>query len=45
MDSISKSRDNSTKPMVETESNKTAEYILSGQTYESNKIKGIEATQ
>ena len=32
MDSILKLRDNNTKPMVETKSNKTTEYFLSGLT-------------
>ena len=45
MDSISKLRDNSTKPMVETKSNKTTEYFLSGLTYVSDKKKSAEATQ
>ena len=42
MDSILKSRDNNTKLMVETKSNKTTEYFLSGLTYESNKKKSAE---
>ena len=45
MDSISKSRDNDTKPMVKTKSNETTEYFLSGLTYESNKKKSAESTQ
>ena len=45
MDSISKSRDNNTEPMVETKSNKTTEYFLSGPTYESNKKKSSESKQ
>ena len=43
MDNISKLRDKSTKPMVETKSNKT-EYFLSGLTYVCNKKKSAEAT-
>ena len=45
MDSISKLRENSTKPRVERKSNKTREYLLSVDTYESNKKKSAEATQ
>ena len=39
MESISKSRDNNTKPTVETKYNKTTEYFLSGPTYGSKKKK------
>ena len=39
MDSISKLRENSTKPVVKTKPNKTTEYFLSGLTYESDKRK------
>ena len=45
MDSISKSRDNSTKPTAETKCNKTTEYFLLGLTYESSKNKCAEVTQ
>ena len=45
MDSILKLRDNRTKPMVKTKSNKTTEYFLSGLTYESDMTKSAEATQ
>ena len=43
--STTKSRHNSKKPMVETKSNKTTEYFLSGPTYESNKKRSAQATQ
>ena len=45
MDSILKSRDNNTKPMVKTKSIKTTEYFLSGLTYKSDKKKSAESTQ
>ena len=45
MDSISKLRDNSTKPMVKTKSNKTTEYFLSGLNYEGDREKSAEAMQ
>ena len=40
-----KLRDNSTKPMVKTKSNKKTECFLLGPTYESDKKKSAEATQ
>ena len=45
MDSISKSKDNNTKPMVNTKSNKTTIYSLSGPNYENDKKKSTESAQ
>ena len=45
MDSISKLRENNTKPMIETQSNGTMEYFLLGPPYESNKKKSADVTE
>ena len=45
MDSISKSRDNKTKPTVDRKSHKTTKYFLSCPTYECDRNNSAEATQ
>ena len=42
MDSISKFRDNKTKPMVKRKSHKRTEYFLSGLSYEHDKKKVLK---
>ena len=45
MDSISKLRDNKTKPMDESKSNKITVYFLSGLSYEGDKQKSAKTMQ